>query len=221
MCNLELKFGERHPPVYRVPEQKTADEYLRELVYAEAKKKYPQLDSSGAATAREREDSEPLPDGRGSVRASAASAEEIRDRIDYELGVIASKGFSSYFLIVWDFVNYARSRGIPCGGRGSACSTVVGYCLNLSAPDPLRYELYFERFMDPDRDDMPDIDMDICQDGREEVINYVREKYGHVAQIITFGTLKAKAAVKDVGRVLGLGFEETNASPSSSPTSSR
>ncbi len=181
MCDLQLKFGERHPPVYRVPGGKTADEYLRELVYEAAKKKY-----------------QPL-------------TEEIRERIDYELGVIASKGFSSYFLIVWDFVNYARSRGIPCGGRGSACSTVVGYCLNLSAPDPLRYELYFERFMDPDRDEMPDIDMDICQDGREEVIRYVREKYGHVAQIVTYGTLKAKAAVKDVSRVLGLSFEEANA----------
>ncbi len=181
LCNLELKFGERHPPVYRVPEGKTADDYLRELVYAAAQKKYPNL------------------------------TPEIRERIDYELGVIASKGFSSYFLIVWDFVNYARSKGIPCGGRGSACSTVVGYCLNLSAPDPLRYELYFERFMDPDRDEMPDIDMDICQEGREEVIEYVRQKYGHVAQIVTYGTLKARAAVKDVGRVLGLGFEETNA----------
>ncbi len=180
-CNLEINFSERHPPVYRVPDRKTADDYLRELVYERAERKYPGV-----------------PD-------------EVRDRIDYELGVISSKGFSSYFLIVWDFVNYARSRGIPCGGRGSACSTVVGYCLDLSAPDPLRYELYFERFMDPDRDEMPDIDMDICERGREEVIEYVRNKYGHVAQIITYGTLKAKAAVKDVGRVLGLGFEEANA----------
>ncbi|MEP0844524.1 MAG: DNA polymerase III subunit alpha, partial [Phycisphaerae bacterium] len=112
---------------------------------------------------------------------------------------------------VWDFVEYARSRGIPCGGRGSACSTVVGYCLGLSAPDPLRYELYFERFMDPDRAEMPDIDMDICEHGREEVIDYVRHKYGHVAQIITYGTLKAKAAVKDVSRVMGLGFDQANA----------
>ncbi|HOA75047.1 MAG TPA: DNA polymerase III subunit alpha [Phycisphaerae bacterium] len=181
MCNVELPLGERHAPVYQVPGGKSADEYLRELVYERAVKKYPEL------------------------------TDEIRERIDYELSVIASKGFSSYFLIVWDFVNYARSRGIPCGGRGSACSTVVGYCLDLSAPDPLRYELYFERFMDPDRDEMPDIDMDICQNGREEVIEYVRQKYGHVAQIITFGTLKARAVVKDVGRVLGLGFDDTNA----------
>ena len=182
MCNLELNLNkERHAPVYQVPDSKSADDYLRDLVYERAVGKYPEL------------------------------TPEIRERIDYELNVIKSKGFSSYFLIVWDFVNYARSRGIPCGGRGSACSTVVGYCLGLSAPDPLRYELYFERFMDPDRDEMPDIDMDICQNGREEVINYVRQKYGHVAQIITFGTLKPRAAVKDVGRVLGLGFDEANA----------
>jgi DNA polymerase-3 subunit alpha len=181
MCNLELKLNERHAPVYQVPGGRPADEYLRELVYERAAKKYPEL------------------------------TDEIRERIDYELNVIKSKGFSSYFLIVWDFVNYARSQGIPCGGRGSACSTVVGYCLDLSAPEPLRYELYFERFMDPDRDEMPDIDMDICQNGREKVIEYVRQKYGHVAQIVTFGTLKPRAAVKDVGRVLGLGFDETNA----------
>jgi len=181
LCDLQLELDRRHAPVYRVPGGRSADDYLRELVYAGAREKYPEL------------------------------TDAIRERIDYELGVIASKRFSSYFLIVWDFVNYARSRGIPCGGRGSACSTVVGYCLGLSAPDPLRYGLYFERFMDPDRDEMPDIDMDICQNGREEVIDYVRRKYGHVAQIITFGTLKPRAAVKDVARVLGLGFDEANA----------
>ncbi|MBI4579281.1 MAG: DNA polymerase III subunit alpha [Planctomycetes bacterium] len=181
LCNVELSLGERHAPVYRVPGGRSADEYLRELVYEHAAEKYAEL------------------------------TDQIRERIDYELDVIASKGFSSYFLIVWDFVNYARSRGIPCGGRGSACSTVVGYCLGLSSPEPLRYGLYFERFMDPDRDEMPDIDMDICQDGREEVIEYVRQKYGHVAQVVTFGTLKPRAAVKDVSRVLGLGFDEANA----------
>lgn len=180
-CNLELEFGKVHAPVYKVPGNKSADDYLRELVYERAAQKYPEI------------------------------TDAIRERIDYELGVISSKGFSSYFLIVWDFVNYARSQGIPCGGRGSACSTVVGYCLGLSAPDPLRYELYFERFMDPDRAEMPDIDMDICEKGRERVIDYVRQKYGHVAQIITYGTLKAKAAVKDVSRVLGLSFDEANA----------
>ena len=180
MCELEISFDKRYAPVYKVPEDKTDEVYLRELVYEKAREKYGDI------------------------------TDEIRERIDYELSVISGKGFSSYFLIVWDFVNYARSRGIPAGGRGSACSTVVGYCLDLSAPDPLRYGLYFERFMDPDRDEMPDIDIDICQVGREEVIEYVRQKYGHVAQIITFGTLKARAAVKDVGRVIGLGFDEMN-----------
>ncbi len=180
-CDVELEFGEVHTPVYHVPEKKTDEEYLRELVYQGAAERYGEI------------------------------TDEIRERIDYELSVILSKGFCSYFLIVWDFVNYARSRGIPCAARGSACSSVLGYCLGLSAPDPLRYGLYFERFMDPDRDEMPDIDIDMCQNGREEVIDYVRQKYGHVAQIITFGTLKAKAAVKDVARVLGLGFEEANA----------
>lgn len=181
LCELELPLGKTYAPVYRVPEGRTDKEYLRELVYKGAAEKYGEITPA------------------------------IRERIDYELEVISSKGFSSYFLIVWDFVHYARSNGIPCGARGSGCSTVVGYCLNISAPDPLRYELYFERFMDPDRDEMPDIDVDICQNGRERVIEYVRQKYGHVAQVITYGTLKAKAAVKDVARVLGLGFEEANA----------
>lgn len=180
-CNVELEFGKVHAPVYRVPDERPDEDYLRELVYAGAREKYGEI------------------------------TDEVRERIEYEMSVIASKGFCSYFLITWDFVNYARSRGIPCGARGSACSSVLGYCLGLSDPDPLRYGLYFERFMDPDRHEMPDIDIDMCQNGREEVIEYVRSKYGHVAQIITYGTLKAKAAVKDVARVLGLGFEEANA----------
>lgn len=174
MCNVELDLSTRHAPVFEPPEGKTDDEFLRELVYDRAARKYGEI------------------------------TPEIRERIDYELDVISSKGFSSYFLIVWDFVEWARARGIPCGARGSGCSAVIGYCLGLSAPDPLRYGLFFERFMDPDRDEMPDIDIDICQFGRGEIIDYVREKYGHVAQIITFGTLKARAAIRDVCRVMGL-----------------
>jgi DNA polymerase-3 subunit alpha len=180
LCDLDLDFSRRYAPVYRVPGDRTDDDYLRELVYEGAARRY------------------------GEIR------EEVGERIDYELEVISGKGFSSYFLIVWDFVNFARSNGIPCGARGSACSSVVAYCLGISAPDPLRYGLYFERFLDPDRDEMPDIDVDICQNGRAQVIEYVRQKYGHVAQIITFGTLKARAAVKDVSRVMGIGFEEAN-----------
>jgi DNA polymerase-3 subunit alpha len=180
MCDVELDFTKRHAPVYQVPKETTADDELRRLVYTGAEEKY------------------------GTI------GDELRERIDYELGVISSKGFSSYFLIVWDLMNYAREHDIPCGARGSGCSSVVAYCLNISLPDPIHYELYFERFMDPDRDEMPDIDVDICQNGRADVINYVRKKYGHVAQIITFGTLKAKAAVKDVSRVIGLPFDEAN-----------
>ncbi len=180
MCNLELDFSKRCAPVYTPPADKTDADYLCELVYQGADSKYGSL------------------------------CDEIRRRIEYELDVISSKGFSSYFLICWDLVNYARSRGIPCGARGSGCSSVVSYCLGISAPDPLRYGLYFERFMDPDRDEMPDIDIDMCQEGRRQVIDYVRQKYGHVAQIITFGTLKARAAVKDVARVMGIDFNRAH-----------
>ena len=188
MCNLELDLTKRHAPVFRVPEEVKAKsgkpltdaEYLRDLVYKGAAERYEKI------------------------------SEELQKRIDYELEVITGKGFASYFLIIWDCVNYARRQGIPVGARGSACSSVVAYCLRISGPDPIRYGLYFERFMDPDRDEMPDIDLDICQIGRVRLIDYVREKYGHVAQIITFGTLKAKAVVKDVARVTGMSFDEAN-----------
>lgn len=180
MCNVDLDFTKRHTPVYRPPEKQTAEEYLRKLVFEGAIERYGEV------------------------------TDELRERIDYELEVIQSKGFSSYFLICWDFVHYARDKGIPCGARGSGCSSIVAYCLHLSQPDPLRYGLYFERFMDPDRDEMPDIDIDICQNGRERVIQYVREKYGHVAQIITFGTLKARAAIRDVCRVTGVSLAEAD-----------
>lgn len=172
MCNLEFDFSKRFAPVFRPPKRKTADDYLRELVMAGARERY------------------------GEISA------ELQERIDYELSVIASKGFSSYFLIVWDVVRFCAEHEIPCSARGSGCSTVVGYCLRVSHADPIHYELYFERFMDPERDEMPDIDIDICQDRRATVIDYVREKYGHVAQIITFGRLKPKAAIRDVCRVL-------------------
>jgi len=188
MCNLELDLNQRHAPVYQVPadikseQGETLDDaaYLRQLVYQGAAERYGEI------------------------------TPELRERIDYELEVITSKGFASYFLIVWDCVKYAREEGIPVNTRGSGCSAVVAYALYLSRPDPIRYGLYFERFMDPDRDEMPDIDLDICQDSRAKLIDYVRNKYGHVAQIITFGTLKAKAAVKDVARVLGMDFARAN-----------
>ncbi|MHC4948014.1 MAG: DNA polymerase III subunit alpha [Planctomycetota bacterium] len=134
--------------------------------------------------------------------------DEIRRRLDWELQVLADKLISAYFLIVWDFVSWARQRGIPANARGSGVGTMVGYVLGLSNACPLRYGLLFERFTDPDRSEYPDIDVDICQDGRAAVIDYVRQKYGHVAQIITFGRLKAKAAIKDVARVMGLSPNE-------------
>jgi DNA polymerase-3 subunit alpha len=136
--------------------------------------------------------------------------EEIRQRIEWELKVLSDKLISAYFLIVWDFVSEARKRGIPVNARGSACGTIVGYCLGMSNACPVRYGLLFERFTDPDRSEYPDIDIDICQDGRQEIIEYVRRKYGHVAQIITFGTLKARAAIRDVGRVLNVPLPEVD-----------
>ncbi|TWT40420.1 DNA polymerase III subunit alpha [Phycisphaerae bacterium RAS1] len=180
MCNVDLDFGKRYAPVFRPPQEKTADDYLKELVYAGAKERYGEI------------------------------TEELRERIDYELSVISSKGFSSYFLIVWDFVRFARENDIPAVARGSGCSTVVGYCLRISGVDPLHYGLYFERFMDPERDEMPDIDIDMCQDRRAEVIEYVRQKYGHVAQIITFGRLKARAAIRDICRVLDISLADAD-----------
>ncbi len=180
MCNVELDFTKRFSPKYDPPAKKSADEFLRELVYAGAKERYGEI------------------------------TPELTERIDYELSVIASKGFSSYFLIVWDFVSFARQNDIPANARGSGCSTVVGYCLRISQADPLRYGLYFERFMDPERDEMPDIDIDLCQDRRSEVIDYVRQKYGHVAQIITFGRLKARAAIRDICRVLNVPLMEAD-----------
>jgi len=134
----------------------------------------------------------------------------VRARLDRELGVLADKAISAYFLIVWDFVNWGRQRGIPAGARGSGVGTMVGYLLGLSNACPVRYGLLFERFTDPDRSEYPDIDIDLCQDGRADVIGYVREKYGHVAQIITFGTLKARAGIRDVGRVLDMPLPEVD-----------
>ncbi len=131
----------------------------------------------------------------------------VRERFEYELGVITKMGFASYFLIVWDFIKYARDHGIPVGpGRGSAVGSLVAYCLKITDLDPLQFNLFFERFLNPDRISMPDIDTDFCVDRRDEVIEYVTEKYGkdRVAQIVTFGTMAARAAIRDAGRALGV-----------------
>ncbi len=189
-CELKLDFNTRHSPTYAPPpaadgSKITPDAYLRQLCLQGLTEKY----------------GDPLPEDQ---------AKKIMERLNYELEVICSKGFSSYFLIVWDFCNFARQNGIPVGARGSGVGTIVGYVLSLCNVDPLKYDLLFERFMDPNRSAMPDIDIDICQEGRGKVIEYVRNKYGNVCQIITFNTLGAKAAIKDVGRVMGMAIAETD-----------
>ncbi|MFC1738325.1 DNA polymerase III subunit alpha [Planctomycetota bacterium] len=179
-CNVELDLKSRHAPKFKPPDGSTPEEFLTKLVFENAKKIYGQI------------------------------TDEIKSRIERELDVIESKGFAGYFLIVWDFCNYARQNSIPAGARGSAVGTIVGYCLGLCDIDPLRYDLLFERFMDPQRDEMPDVDIDICQDSRGKVIDYVRAQYGHVAQIITFGTMKARAVIRDICRVLGVPLAEAD-----------
>jgi len=158
-CNVEIDLKTRHAPRFEPPEGSTPEEFLTEKCYEGAKKLYGEI------------------------------SDEIKSRLDHELGVIESKGFASYFLIVWDFCKYAHENNIPIGARGSGVGTLVGYCLGLCDVDPIHYDLLFERFMDPHRNEMPDIDIDICQAHRAEIIDYVRQKYGHVAQIITFGTM--------------------------------
>jgi DNA polymerase-3 subunit alpha len=170
-------LGRRCFPSFNPPDHKTPEDYLRQLCEEGLRDRYG--DDPGA---------------------------EVRQRLDHELGIINRMGFASYFLIVWDFVRYARERDIPALARGSACGALVSYLLKLSSVCPLKYDLLFERFLDPNRSEAPDIDIDLCQDRRYEVIEYVRKKYGdaNVAQIGTFGTLKAKAAIKDVGRVMSI-----------------
>ncbi|MHC4757789.1 MAG: DNA polymerase III subunit alpha, partial [Planctomycetota bacterium] len=179
-CNVELDLKKRHAPVFQPPDGSSPEEFLTQLVFERAKGVY------GKVT------------------------DKVKSRIERELDVIESKGFASYFLIVWDFCNYAQQNNIPVGARGSAVGTVVGYCLGLCDIDPLKYDLLFERFMDPHRNEMPDVDIDICQDSRPKIIDYVRHKYGHVAQIITFGTMKARAVIRDICRVLGVPLAEAD-----------
>ena len=205
MCSLELDFSKRYAPVYKVPKEKLKGGTGASPVSSEG-------EEHGRGAHATRDDEQYLrqlcEEGLVWRYGTTEVSKEIRDRLEYELKVIIAKNFCSYFLIVWDFCNYARDNGIPVGARGSGVGTMVGYLLGLCNVDPIRYNLLFERFMDPSRSEMPDIDIDICQDGRGKVIDYVRNKYGHVAQIITFGTLAAKAACKDVGRVLGVPLAE-------------
>jgi len=182
-CHVELEFGNLHLPEYHVPAGHTLDTYLRELCLAGVTWRY------------------------GGVH------DDVLKRLDYELGVISQMGFSAYFLIVWDFIDYARQQGIPVGpGRGSAAGSVVAYVLGITELDPLKYDLLFERFLNPERVSMPDIDIDFCYERRGEVIEYVTRKYGadRVSQIATFGTMAAKAAIRDVGRALGMPYGDVD-----------
>ena len=187
-CDLKLSFNTSYLPQYQPPDGYTRESYLEDLV------------GKGLA-ARLRE------------RPSDVSSDSYRLRLREELTVILTMGYAGYFLIVWDIINFARSRGIPVGpGRGSAAGSLVAYTLQITDIDPLVYGLLFERFLNPERISLPDIDMDFCMDRRGEVINYVIEKYGedHVCQIITFGTLGAKAAIRDVGRVMEIPYAEVD-----------
>ncbi|MDP3723363.1 MAG: DNA polymerase III subunit alpha [Candidatus Omnitrophota bacterium] len=182
-CNLKLEFEKIHLPYYEPPSGKTQREHLRELCEQGLHARY----------------AEPTP---VSV-----------DRLEHELSVIEQAGYTSYFLIVWDFVRFAKERGIPVGpGRGSAAGSLVSYCLRITDIDPLKYDLLFERFLNPQRVTQPDIDIDFCYERRNEVIDYVIQKYGktNVAQIITFGTMQAKAVVRDVARVMKLSYAEAD-----------
>ena len=182
-CNVDFDFGTRHLPAYAVPGGKDAFEYLRELCQSGLEKRYSPV------------------------------SDELQKRLDYELGVIKSMGFVDYFLIVWDFIHFAKNNGVMVGpGRGSAAGSIVAYSLGITTVDPIKYGLIFERFLNPERVSMPDIDIDFAPNGRQKIIDYVVEKYGEgqVAQIITFGTMKAKLAIRDVGRALDIPYAEVD-----------
>ena len=182
-CNLKLTFGKLHLPKFKLPQGFTNIAYLKKLC----------------------ED--------GTIKKYGSSTQPIRERLDYELKVIENTGFVDYFLIVWDFINFAIQHRIPATGRGSGAGSLVAYVLNITNIDPLENDLLFERFLNSERISMPDLDIDFCAEGREKVIQYVRGKYGgdsNVAQIITFGTMKAKAVIRDVGRVMNIPLSEVD-----------
>ena len=180
-CNFDFKFGEYHLPEFIAPDGMTNEEYFRSLCKKGLKERY----------------------------GDRADSPELMDRMNYEIDTIVKMGYVEYFLIVWDFINYAKENGIMVGpGRGSAAGSIVAYSMKITDIDPIRYNLIFERFLNPERVSMPDIDVDFCYERRGEVIDYVTRKYGkeRVSQIITFGTMKAKQAVRDVARVLGASY---------------
>jgi len=183
-CNVDLQFGQVHLPKYQVPDGFTLDSYLEERAFEGLKGRY-----------------------------GSSPADAVVERLRYELGVVSKMGFSGYFLVVWDFISYARRQGIAVGpGRGSSAGSLVAYCLGITNVDPIRYGLIFERFLNPERISMPDMDIDFADDRRDEVIRYVVDRYGadRVAHIITFGTMGAKAVIRDVARVLGFSYGEAD-----------
>lgn len=209
-CNVEIEFGVTKLPRYAVPEGFTSWTYLNYLCYEGLKKRYPQqaADISVEEFVRLAEE-ESVEDRKDVVIKIAEDTNNIFQRLAYELSVIYSMGYVDYFLIVWDYINFAKRHDIPVGpGRGSAAGSIVSYCLEITDLDPIKYSLIFERFLNPERVSMPDIDVDFCYERRQEVIDYVVEKYGKdcVSQIVTFGTMAARAVIKDVGRVLDLPY---------------
>ncbi len=182
MCNLELEFGRLHLPEIDLPAGKTPDDFLSDICHRNLSRYYPEVTA------------------------------EIEQRLDYELEVIRHTQFANYFLVVWDIISFVRERGILFGVRGSAAASIVLHCLGITEIDPLEHKLVFERFLNMERQEMPDIDLDFQDDRREEVIAYVTRKYGqdHVAQIITFGTLGARAAIRDIGRALGMPYGDVD-----------
>ncbi|MFO0826643.1 MAG: DNA polymerase III subunit alpha [Phycisphaerales bacterium] len=214
-CNVDLKSNANYAPVVKVKHPGEPPTYVSGDLTEWFKEYCSRFELIPFDSTKDTESPQDLKEGCDRALRDLAEAgliwrygpqgitKEIRARAERELKILADKLISAYFLIVWDFVNWARQRGIPANARGSGVGTMVGYVLGLSNACPERYGLLFERFTDPDRSEYPDIDVDICQDGRAAVLDYVRKKYGHVAQIITFGRLKAKAAIKDVARVLG------------------
>ncbi len=205
-CNLELEFGNYHFPRFDPPEEKSLDDHLDELAREGLARRL--ANHASAANGQKRGT-----EGSDSGFHNSTQRQQYEERLTFELGVIKRMQFSGYFLIVADFINYAKDHGIPVGpGRGSAAGSLVAYALKITDLDPIHHSLLFERFLNPERKSMPDIDVDFCIRGRDQIIRYVKEKYGQdkVAQITTFGTLKAKAAIKDVGRALGFSFAETD-----------
>ena len=182
-CNVEFIFNQYHLPSFPVPEGFTSESYFRKLCYDGFAERYP------------------------------SAPEDYVERLEYEIGVISRMGYVNYYLIVWDFIRYAKENGIPVGpGRGSGAASIVAYCMHITEVDPMKYALIFERFLNPERVSMPDFDTDFCQERRGEVIDYVMRKYGsdHVAQIATFGTMAARGAIRDVGRALNFTYAETD-----------